>query len=102
MSEGHGDEPAPLRAPPAAIAPPRAPVTCADIERLVDAFADAELPTSTMVAVARHAAGCASCEESVRRLQNLHDAGAHAVRTEGDALDLSGPWPGGTAGARRG
>ena len=28
-------------------------MTCADIERLVDAFADAELPTSTMVAVAR-------------------------------------------------
>ena len=76
-------------------------MTCADIERLVDAFADAELPTSTMVAVARHAAGCASCEESVRRLQDLHDAVVHAVRTEVDALDFSGLWPVVTAAADR-
>src|SRR5439155_8034555 len=58
LSEGHGDEPAPLRPSPAPVAAAGAPVTCADVERLVDAFADAELPAPTMLAVARHAAGC--------------------------------------------
>jgi anti-sigma factor RsiW len=68
-------------------------VTCADVERLVDAFADAELPGSTMLAVARHAAGCAACDESVRGLQALHDSVARVVRAEVDALDLSDVWP---------
>ena len=66
---------------------------CADVERLVDAFADAELPGSTMLAVARHAAGCSACDESVRRLQELHESVVRVVRAEVDALDLSNVWP---------
>ena len=67
-------------------------MTCADVERLVDAFADAELPAPTMLAVARHAAGCTACDESVRGLQALHDSVARVVRDELDALDLSDVW----------
>ncbi len=68
-------------------------MTCADVERLVDAFADAELPAPTMLAVARHAAGCSTCEEALHRLQALHESVGRAVRAEVDALDLSGVWP---------
>jgi anti-sigma factor RsiW len=76
-------------------------VTCADVERLVDAFADAELPAPTMLAVARHAAGCSTCDDSMRRLQALHESVAHAVRAEADALDLSRVWPAVSAAADR-
>ena len=76
-------------------------MTCADVERLADAFADAELPAPTMLAVARHAAGCSTCDESVRRLQALQESVAQAVRAETDALDLSGVWPAVAAAADR-
>ena len=76
-------------------------MTCADVGRLVDAFADAELPASTMLAVARHAAGCSTCDDSVRRLQALHESVAGAVRADVDSLDLSRVWPAVAAAADR-
>ena len=76
-------------------------MTCADVERLVDAFTDAELPASTMLAVARHAAGCSTCDDSVRLLQALHESVAGAVRADVDSLDLSRVWPAVAAAADR-
>src|SRR5207247_2105358 len=64
VSEGDGDEPSALRAPPAPAASAGAPVsaervmTCAEVEGLLDAFVDAELPAPALLAVARHAGGC--------------------------------------------
>ena len=76
-------------------------MTCSDVERLVDAFADAELPAPTMLAVARHAAGCPTCDDSMRRLQALQESVARAVRAEAETLDLSGVWPAVAAAADR-
>ncbi|TMA99544.1 MAG: zf-HC2 domain-containing protein [Deltaproteobacteria bacterium] len=76
-------------------------MTCADVERLVDAFADAELPAPTLLAVARHAAGCSTCDESVRGLQELHESVTRVVRAEVDALDLADVWPAVAAAADR-
>jgi anti-sigma factor RsiW len=69
-------------------------MTCRDVAQLLDAFVDAELPGPMLVAVARHAAGCASCDASVRQLIATHEAVERAVRQDADDLDLSGVWAG--------
>ena len=68
-------------------------MTCGDVAQLLDAFVDAELPAPTLLAVARHAGACPSCDVAVRALTTLHDSIERTAREDADALDLSGVWP---------
>jgi len=68
-------------------------MTCGDVAQMLDDFVDAELPTSQLLAVARHAGSCPSCDLAVRELSALHDAIERSAREEVDALDLGGVWP---------
>lgn len=68
-------------------------MTCGDVAQLLDAFVDAELPAPTLLAVARHAGACPSCDLAVRALTTLHDTIERTARDEADTLDLSGVWP---------
>lgn len=68
-------------------------MTCDQVERQLDAFMDAELPGPTLLAIARHAGACPTCEDAVRELAALHEAVDSTVRTDGERLDLSGVWP---------
>jgi anti-sigma factor RsiW len=69
-------------------------MTCADLEQHLDRFLDTELPPPMLLEIARHAAACPSCEETVRQMTSLHDAVARVAREEAAGLDLSGIWPG--------
>ena len=68
-------------------------MTCGDVVQLLDAFVDAELPAPTLLAVARHAGACPSCDVAVRALTTLHESIERTAREDADALDLSNVWP---------
>lgn len=68
-------------------------MTCAEVAGLLDAFVDAELPASTLLAVARHAGGCAECDAAVRELTALREVVERSVAGEAVALDLARVWP---------
>jgi anti-sigma factor RsiW len=68
-------------------------VTCGDVTQLLDAFVDGELPTPMLLAVARHAGGCAGCERAAAEVSRLHDAVEGTFRADAEALDLSTVWP---------
>lgn len=68
-------------------------MACPDVEQLLDAFVDTELPPPQLLDVARHAAGCAACDRAIRDLTALRQSVAVLVEREGRALDLSGVWP---------
>ena len=76
-------------------------VTCAEASELLDAFVDAELPAPMLLAVARHAGGCAACDEALRQRSALHDAVERVAREDAEELDLSGVWPGVSARIER-
>lgn len=68
-------------------------MTCPDVEQLLDAFVDTELPPPQLLDVARHAAGCAACDGAIRDLSVLRQSVAALVEREARTLDLSGVWP---------
>ncbi len=68
-------------------------MNCSDVERLLDAFIDRELPPPMLLEVARHASACPPCDETVRQFAALGEAVGQAVALDVDALDLSGVWP---------
>jgi len=68
-------------------------MTCEDAAPLLDAFVDAELEGATLIAVARHAAGCPSCDTTLRELIALHEALESHGRADAESVDLSGLWP---------
>jgi anti-sigma factor RsiW len=68
-------------------------MTCSDVERLLDAFIDRELPPPMLLEVARHASACPPCDETVRQFAALGEAVGQTVALDVDALDLSGVWP---------
>jgi anti-sigma factor RsiW len=67
-------------------------MTCGDVETLLDAFLDSELPPPMLVAVARHAGGCSDCDETIRALTSMREAMADTVRRDAEEVDLSGLW----------
>jgi anti-sigma factor RsiW len=69
------------------------PLTCPEAAELLDAFVDAELPGPMLLAVARHAGSCSSCDDALRERSELHEAVERTVRADAEALDLSGVWP---------
>ncbi len=83
------------------------PMACPDVEQLLDAFVDTELPPPQLLDVARHAATCATCDDAIRSLTALRQSVALLLERDGSDLDLSGVWPGveaaiGTGRPRRG
>ena len=68
-------------------------MTCGDVETLLDAFLDSELPPPMSVAVARHAATCAPCDDAIRSFTALRETLADTVRRDAATVDLSGLWP---------
>jgi len=76
-------------------------MTCGEVEALLDAFVDAELPAPMLLAVARHAGGCTACDAAVRELTALHEAIERSVAAEAEALDLSRVWPAVSQGIER-
>jgi anti-sigma factor RsiW len=67
-------------------------MTCVDVQQLLGPFVDAELPSPMLLAVARHAGTCPSCDAAVRELTDLREAVAGAIESAVDGLDLSGVW----------
>jgi anti-sigma factor RsiW len=69
-------------------------MTCQEVIERLDAFVDGELHREPVlgVEIARHAAGCPACDTAIRELTALHEAIDRTVRTDVDALDLSGVW----------
>jgi anti-sigma factor RsiW len=76
-------------------------MTCAEVEGLLDAFLDAELPAPALLAVARHAGSCETCDAAVRELAALREAVERSVAAEAEALDLSRVWPAVALGIER-
>ncbi len=68
-------------------------MTCADVEQLQDAFVDAELPGPMLLAIARHAGACTTCDEALRELGTMREVVEQAVQRDADQLDLSRLWP---------
>ena len=67
-------------------------MTCGDVETLLDAFLDSELPPPMLIAVARHAGGCSECDQTIRSLTSIRDAVADTVRRDAEEVDLSNLW----------
>jgi anti-sigma factor RsiW len=68
-------------------------MTCAEAERLLDSFVDAELPGPMLLEVARHAGSCSTCDRAVREMTALRSSLEQMVRGELEGIDLSGVWP---------
>ena len=76
-------------------------MTCGEVEALLDAFVDAELPAAMLLAVARHAGACTACDAVVRELTTLREVVERSVAAEAEALDLSRVWPAVSRGIER-
>src|SRR5262245_48026138 len=68
-------------------------MTCTDVEQLQDGFVDAELPAPMLLAVARHAASCAACDETLRALGAMREAVERVVQGDAATLDVARIWP---------
>jgi len=68
-------------------------MTCGDAGTLLHAFVDAELPTPTLLEVARHAGQCTDCDRQVRDLLTLRGVVVEEIDRAVGALDLSRVWP---------
>src|SRR5262249_47378435 len=68
-------------------------LSCGDVGPVLDAFVDAELPTSTLLEVARHAGQCGECDRQVRELLALRGVVVDEIDRAAGALDLSRVWP---------
>jgi len=68
-------------------------MTCPDVEQLLGAFVDTELPPPQLLDVARHAATCPACDAAIRELTEVRASVAALLEREVRQLDLSGVWP---------
>jgi anti-sigma factor RsiW len=68
-------------------------MTCGDVERLLDAFIDRELPAPMLLEVARHASACPPCDATVRQFATLGDLIGRTLAGDAAALDLAPVWP---------
>ena len=68
-------------------------MNCTDVEQLLEAFVDTELPPPQLLDVARHAATCSTCDGAIRELTDLRGSVAALLEHEVRQLDLSGVWP---------
>ena len=67
-------------------------LTCRDVEELVDAFVDTELPSHALLDVAAHGQQCSKCQAQIQSLTVLGHMVGVTVRDDAATLDLSGVW----------
>ena len=67
-------------------------MTCGEIETLLDAFFDGELSGEEMRSVARHLAGCPTCETASVRIERVQGAVRSAVLAQVPAIDAKAFW----------
>ncbi len=67
-------------------------MTCGEVGTLLDAFVDTELPSATLLEVARHAGHCAPCERAVQDLLAVREAVVADVDRATEGMDFSGVW----------
>lgn len=67
-------------------------LTCRDLDDLIDAFVDSELPPASLLDVARHAAQCSACEARIQAVTAIGHVLGTTVRHDAATLDLSGVW----------
>lgn len=67
-------------------------LTCRDLDDLIDAFVDSELPPASLLDVARHAAHCQPCEDRIQSVTAIGHVLGTSVRADAATLDLSGVW----------
>jgi anti-sigma factor RsiW len=68
-------------------------MSCHDVAGRIDAFIDSELSPSEQVEVARHVAGCSSCNTTVDSLLGLRDVLIGSSEAATDAMKLAAVWP---------
>jgi anti-sigma factor RsiW len=76
-------------------------MTCGDVERLLDAFIDRELPAPMLLEVARHASACPPCDATLRQVATLGDLIGQTLADDAAALDLAPVWPAVARGIER-
>ena len=69
-------------------------LSCADVQGMLDAFVDDELPAATLLDVARHGEQCNQCQTQMQSLTSLGHMLGVTIRRDAAALDLSGVWAG--------
>jgi anti-sigma factor RsiW len=67
-------------------------MTCGEVEPLIEAFVDSELPASTLLDVARHAGQCDACDRLVQRHLTVRLALSEHAEEATAALDFDGLW----------
>ena len=67
-------------------------LSCRDVDEMLDAFVDSELPPASLLDVARHAAHCAPCEARIESLTSVSHMVGETIRGDAATLDLSGVW----------
>ena len=65
---------------------------CTEVEKLLEAFVDGELPGGAMRETARHLARCASCEAMAIRLERVQETVRQAVLGEVEEPDAVASW----------
>jgi len=69
-------------------------MTCAEIEKVLEAVVDGELPSCAMRETARHLARCSSCEAMAVQLEALQESVRKAVLNEVAEPDTRAAWNG--------
>jgi anti-sigma factor RsiW len=69
-------------------------LTCADVDGLLDAYLDNELPPATLLEVARHGEHCPQCQSQMQSLTSLGHMLGVTIRQDAATLDLTGVWAG--------
>ena len=67
-------------------------MTCGEVEPLLEAFVDTELPTSTLLEVARHAGHCDACDRQVQGHLAVRRALAEQSERDTAGIDFTGVW----------
>ncbi len=76
-------------------------MNCTDVSTLLDPFLDTELPPPMLLAVARHAGTCTTCDAAIREMTELRELVARGNAAAVDALDFGGVWSAVEAGVDR-
>jgi hypothetical protein len=76
-------------------------MNCTDVSTLLDPFLDTELPPPMLLAVARHAGTCTTCDTAIREMTELRELVARGNATAVDGLDFRGVWSAVEAGIDR-
>jgi anti-sigma factor RsiW len=68
-------------------------MTCRDVSGLLPLFFDGELDARRMRSVALHSTRCPSCEDELRRFEQVQELVATTIQAQVDDIDLGRVWP---------